>query len=215
LLRFLNSDELIVRKISELGFEPGIIYEVIVTSLDRHGKPHAGTMGALFEKTNERPIFKIKAYSSCKTGMNLLSTRQGVLNIADPELLVDAALDLCTDFEYVESNVVEVPRLSEALAWIEFKVINAARSNDSIEFTCLPVYAGCLEVKPRPYTRAVFALVEAAVHASRIKPYRDLGCMDKASELYELAKKYLELVENVAPNSRYALRASKIREKYL
>jgi hypothetical protein len=205
----------IVKKIDDLGFETGIIYETIITSMDRLGRPHAATMGALFEKSGGSVLFRIKAYPSSKTGENLLLTPFGVLNVTDPELLVEAALDLCAEFDYAESNSIKVPRLSRATAWIEFRVINATRRDELVEFTCSPLYVGHLEVKPKPYTRAVFALIEAAIHASRIKPYKEMGLSDKATELYESAKKYLEIVERVAPNSRYALIARKIREKYL
>jgi len=216
LLRILTLNEgTIVKKIDELGFESGIIYETIITSLDRLGKPHAATMGALFEKTSDSVLFKIKAYPLSKTGENLLLTPFGVLNVTDPELLVEAALDLCANFDYAESNSIKVPRLSRATAWIEFRVINTSKHDELIEFTCSPVYVGHLEVKPKPYTRAVFALIEAAIHASRIKPYKNMGLIDKASELCESAKKYLEIVEKVAPNSRYASLALKIKEKYL
>ncbi len=211
-----DNRSIISERIAELGIKTGIIYETIVTSLDIYGKPHAAAMGIVLIKNENTVHFKIRAYSSSETGLNLSKTKQGVVNITSPEKIVEAALDLCSDFEYTESVSVNVPRLRDAKAWIEFEVISDDKSsNEFIEFLCTPLHVGFFNVKPVPYTRAVSALIEAAIHASRIKLYRKYGMDDKLSEISKLISMYIEIVNRVAPNSKYALIADKIRKSFL
>lgn len=209
-----KSASTIIKKLGELGIEHGIIYESIITSLNRDGSPHAAAMGMIFEKKGDSILIKIRAYTSSKTGQNLSLTHLGVANITDPELLIEIALDMCPEIKYVNSCCISVPRISRAAAWIEFKVIDICKNNEINEFTCMPLHVDYFEVRPKPYTRAVHALVEAAIHASRINPYKELGDVKKVSELRELIDMNLKIVERIAPRSRYMMMANKIKTRY-
>lgn len=194
--------------------EPGIIYETIITSLDRDGNPHSAVMGIILEENEDSILIKMKVYPSSKTGQNLLITRLGVVNIADPELLIKVALEMCPEIMYVKSSCINVPRISKAAAWIEFKVINVCKSNETTEFTCIPLNVDYFEVKPKPYTRAVYALLEATIYASKIRAYEELGDLYKVSELRDLINMNLKVVEKVASKSRYARIANEIKKRY-
>lgn len=194
--------------------EPGVIYETIITSLDRDGNPHSGVMGIILEENEDSVLIKIRAYPSSKTGQNLLITRLGVVNITDPEYLIKIALDMCPEIGYVKSSCIIVPRISNAGAWIEFRVINICKNNETTEFTCVPLNVDYVEVRPKPYTRAVYALLEAAIYASKIRAYKELGDSYKVSELRDLIIMNLKVVEKVASKSRYALMVNEIKKRY-
>ncbi len=209
-----KSDSPIIRKLNELGMEPGIIYETIITSVDRNCNPHSAAMGIILEENEDSVLIKIRAYPSSKTGQNLLINGLGVVNITDPELLIRVALDMPPEIVYVKSSCIGVPRISNAAAWIEFKVINISKKNEIIEFICLPLNVDYFEVKPKPYTRAVYALLEAIIHASKIRAYKELGDLHKVSELQDLINMNLKVVEKVASKSRYELIVNEIKKRY-
>ena len=59
------------------------------------------------------------------------------------------------------------------------------------------------KLKPRVYCRAVFALIESVIHATRIEALISEGEREEAEKLIGLIRHYADLVKRVAPESIY------------
>ena len=201
-----------MKNIAELGFSEGVIVETVVTTYNADGQANAAPMGATM-KSLERLAFRI--YTSSLTYKNLQSKKCGVVNVtSDPEVFYRTAFKEANPgsvvpeewFEKAES--VDAPRLRAADAHVEVAVANiAAFDAERVEVLCdvKLVKAAC--VLPRAYCRAFFATVEAVVHATRVETFiihDDRGKREQALRLLETIKGCRDVVNRVAPNSRYS-----------
>lgn len=196
-------------KISELGFSPGMIVETIVTTYNADGQANAAPMGATMSNP-QRLAFRI--YTSSLTYKNLQSKKCGVVNVtSDPEVFYRTAFKKANPndtvppewFEKAES--VDAPKLCAADAHIEVAVADMRRfDTETAEVLCdvKLVQAAC--VLPNAYCRALFATIEAIVHATRVEAFithSDRRKREQASKLLETIKDYRDIVNRVAPNS--------------
>ncbi len=195
----------------DLGLKPMIIYESIVSTLKPDKTPHAAPIG--FTLLDDHTI-RLRPYKRTITYKNLRRERQGVINIVS-----EAYLFFETTFpklvsekshSFEPSVKILTPRLAGADAYIEFEVSEINEIDELCEVYCAPlnVVVGCL--RPKAITRAETALLEATIHATRIRVFMRMGSIQKAEELLQRILYYKSLVERVAPESKYASALDKL-----
>ena len=198
--------------ITDLGFSEGVIVETIVTTYNVDGQANAAPMGVTMENP-QRVVLRI--YTSSLTYKNLQSKRCGVVNVT-----CDAELFYRTAFKEVNPNgkvpqdlfekaeTVDAPRLRAAEAHIEVAVADIRQFDvERAEVICDVKLIQAASVFPKAYCRALFATVEAIVHATRVKAfinYEDRQKREQALKLLETIKECNDVVNRVAPNSRYS-----------
>ena len=198
--------------ITDLGFSEGVIVETIVTTYNVDGQANAAPMGVTMENP-QRVVLRI--YTSSLTYKNLQSKRCGVVNVT-----CDAELFYRTAFKEVNPNgklpqdlfetaeTVDAPRLRAADAHIEVAVADIRQFDvERAEVICDVKLIQAASVFPKAYCRALFATVEAIVHATRVKAfinYEDRQKREQALKLLETIKDCRDVVNRVAPNSRYS-----------
>ncbi|MEN2975469.1 MAG: DUF447 domain-containing protein [Candidatus Caldarchaeales archaeon] len=155
-----------------------IIYEVILTTRSKDGEVNASPMGLIFVD-DELSKFFLRVYKETKTHSNLIERRVGVVNITRKPILFIKYLARDKERYLVEevedAEVVDVPRLKNMEAYIEFIVEDAFDKGLRTDFLCkvIKVYEGVKILEP--YSRAVYALIESAVNISKLEPYLQQG----------------------------------------
>ncbi|MBN1358372.1 DUF447 family protein [Candidatus Bathyarchaeota archaeon] len=198
--------------ITDLGFAFGVIAETIVTTYNVNGQANAAPMGVTMENL-QRLVLRI--YASSQTYKNLKSKRCGVVNVT-----YDAELFYRTSFKETNPNgklpqewfekaeTVDAPRLQAAHAHIEVTVANIKQLDaERAEVLCDVKLVQAANVLPKAYCRALFATVEAIVHATRVEAFinhEDREKREQALKLLETIKECNDVVNRVAPNSRYS-----------
>lgn len=178
---------------------PNIVYEIILTTKSRNGLVDAAPMGLKF-LDDELSRFLLKIYKKTTSYSNLSQTHVGVVNITrDPVVFVKYLLRDKMNFlkeEIEDSEAVEVPRLKNAEAYIEFTVEDVYDRTSLGEFYCLPirVYEG--RRLTQPYSRAAYALIELSVNISKVEPYLEQGL--DVSELFNSIACCLKVIEKTA-----------------
>jgi len=180
-----------------LGVEEGVHYEAIVTTFLEDGGPHAAAMGCRF--AGRGSIVVIRPHEASRTAKNLLRSRCGALNIAEPEYIIETALDLgVAPLSFERCRIVDAPLLREARAVVEFNLEDSWREGVWVVSRCRALAFRYKHVSPRPYTRAATLLVEAAVRLSRVEPFLSLGEMEEARRLCGEARSLLNVAERLA-----------------
>jgi hypothetical protein len=199
-------------EIAELGFSEGVIVETIVTTYNVGGQANAAPMGATMASP-KRLAFKI--YTSSSTYKNLQAKRCGVVNVtSDPELFYRTTFkegnpDGVVPEEWFEkAESVDAPRLRAADAYIEVAVADTeVLDAERVEVLCDVKLVQAAKVFPRAYCRALFATVEAIVHATRVEAFiahEERDKREQALKLLETIKGCHDVVNRVAPDSRYS-----------
>jgi len=198
--------------IAELGFSEGVILETIVTTYNAGGQANAAPIGATMINP-QRLAFRI--YTSSLTYKNLQSKKCGVVNVtSDPEVFYrtafkEANLGGVVPEEWFErAESVDAPRLRAADAHVEVAVADIRQFDaERVEVLCDVERVQAASVLPRAYCRALFATVEAVVHATRVEAFiahEDRRKREQALRLLETIKGCRDVVNRVAPNSRYS-----------
>jgi len=199
-------------KITDLGFSESTIVETIVSTFNADGQATAAPMGA--KKTGLKRI-AIRIYTSSLTYKNLQSKRCAVINLtSDPEVFYRTAFKEANPngrvpqdwFERAET--VNAPKLRTADAFIEvavadLKPVDAERA----EVSCEVKLVQASSVLPKAYCRALPATIEAIIHATRVKAFvthPDKQKREQALKLMETIRECHDVVNRVAPNSRYS-----------
>ena len=199
-------------KIADLGFSKQAIVETLVSTYNVDGQPNAAPMGATMEKAQRMTL---RIYTSSSTYNNLQSKRCAVVNVtSDPELFYRTAFkefnpkDRMPQKLFEKAETVDAPRLRTADAHIEVTVTDILSLNkDKAEITCKVKLVKAPTVLPKVYCRASFATIEAIIHATRVKAYITQGNRQKqeqALKLLETIRECRDVVNHVAPNSRYS-----------
>jgi len=156
----------------------------------------------------------IRPYMSSLTYLNLKTRRCAVVNVtSDPRLFYLCAIKeansegkLPTKF-FGEAKSVDAPRLREADAFIEVGVVEESSfSEGRAEFVCEVKNLEAKKTLPKVYCRAVSAVIEAVVHATRIKPFLFGTAEEKrqAENLIETVEVCRDIVARTAPDSSYS-----------
>ena len=198
--------------LTDLGFSKGAIVETVVSTYSADGQPNAAPMGVTMENS-QRMAFRI--YTSALTYRNLQAKRCAVVNVtSNPEVFYRTAFKeanpngkLPLDW-FGKAETVDAPSLRGAEAHIEVAVTDMAPfDSERAEVSCDVKHIQASPAFPKVYCRAVFATIEAVVHATRVKVFLthpDEQKREQALKLLETIKGYHELVNRVAPNSRSA-----------
>jgi hypothetical protein len=199
-------------QIADLGFSKGVIVETVVSTYGSGGQANAAPMGAIMEQA-QRVVFRI--YTSSLTYKNLQVKRCAVVNLtADPEVFYRTAFKEVNPegkipagwFENAET--VEAPRLRAADAHIEVTVVDAANLDaEKAEVTCEVKLVHASKVLPQAYCRASFAVIEAIIHATRVKHFLmhgDGGQQEQTLNLLGKIEDCHDVVNRVAPTSHYS-----------
>jgi hypothetical protein len=197
-------------KMADLGFSKGTIIETVVSTYNVDGQPNAAPMGAIME--NEQHII-IRLYNSSLTYRNLLSKRCAVINVTS-----DVEMFYRTTFKeanptgeipaewFEKAETVDAPRLRSADAIVEISLAKTKPIDDErTEAVCDVKLVKATKTFPKAYCRALFATVEAIIHATRVKAYLNGNekQREQARKLLEAIELYRDVVNRVAPNSRY------------
>ena len=200
-------------KIADLGFSEGVIVETIVATYSMDGQANAAPMGAIMASP-QRLILKI--YTSSLTYKNLLSKRCAVVNVtSDPELFYRTAFkeegnlnDNMPQELFEKAKTVDAPRLRKADAHIEITVADIQPFDaERAELVCQVELVQASRSLPKAHSRALSATIEAIIHATRVKAFIMHGekqKREKALKLLETIEECTDLVNRVAPNSRYS-----------
>ena len=199
-------------ELTDLGFSREMITETIISTYDDQRQANAAPMGVTIKNTKQ---IVLRIYTSSSTYKNLQVKRCAVVNVVtDPELFYQTA------FKYNETKsslprewfetaeLVDAPRLRKAEAHIEV-AIDAVRplKDGRAEITCEVKLIRASKILPKVYCRALFATIEAIIHATRVEVFMEQGHREKkeqALKLIELIEECNNVVNRVAPNSRYS-----------
>ena len=199
-------------ELADLGFGKGVIVETVVSTYGRDGEPNAAPMGATMEQA-QRVVFRI--YKSSSTYSNLQAKRCAVVNVtssaevfyrtafkeANPEGRIPARW-------FEKATTVAAPRLRVANAHVEVTVLDVSHLDGAkAGVTCEAKLIHAATVLPQAYCRASFAAIEAIIHATRVNHFLMHGArakQEQAVDLMEKIKDCQDVVNRVAPNSRYS-----------
>jgi len=199
-------------KLIDLGFLKGIIMETIVTTYNVDGLPNAAPMGVTTKNT-QRII--IKPYTSTLTYENLRLKRCAVINLtSNPELYYRTAFkeanpkSIMPQSSFEKAETIDAPKLRLADAHIEVVVVDiSALETERAKVICQVKLIKAPKVLPSVYCRASSAIIEAVIHATRVKTFirhTDRQKRKHALKLLERIKECNDIVNRVAPNSRYS-----------
>jgi hypothetical protein len=197
--------------LGDLGFLKGTIGETIVSTYDVDGQPNAAPMGVVMKSSEQ---LAIRPYISSLTYKNLQTKRCAVVNLtSNPELFYLTALKeanpdgkLSPDL-FEKAETVDAPKLRAAEAIVEVLVAETGSFGaERAEFLCNTQLVKASKVLPKVYCRALFATIEAIIHATRIKPFLrgDKQEQEHAIKILELVSVCQDVVNRTAPNSRYS-----------
>jgi hypothetical protein len=169
---------------------PGGLYEVIVTTSDLDGRPHAAPMGALFSSYDS---FTMRSYGETVTLRNLRASGRGVLNmVEDLEAFFDCVFKPHRlSFKWFD----DIPTLRKANAWLIFKLREVINRGQYYEVHCSVVGTKAVKTKPRPICRAEASLLEALIHYTRLRYYAITNQRAEISGLKRLIDHHLSIAE--------------------
>jgi len=200
----------LTEKLAALGFSKDIITETIVSTYNVEGQPNAAPMGVTMEDTRH---IAIRPYTSALTYENLQLKRCAVINVTvNPELYYRTAFKEANPKgrippEWLEkAETVDAPKLRMADAHIEVSVADiSAFEAERVKVTCQVKQIKAPKVLPTVYCRASSAIIEAVIHATRVEVLvNDKNEQKHVRRLLETIKNCNDVVNRVAPNSRYS-----------
>ena len=191
-----------------LGLSKKVIVEAVISTYDIDGRPNAAPMGV--EARDMQHVF-VRPYLQSSTYRNLHLKKCAVINItSNPEVYYRTAFK--DNFEggvplewFDKAELVDAPRLVIADGFIEVSVQEERNlGGGRCEFLCEVRSIKAPEKPPMAYCRAVFATIEAIIHATRLAPLMASGRKEEAHRLVKLIEYYRGIVDRVAPGSRYS-----------
>jgi len=191
--------------LADLGFKKDAIYEVIVCTYNQNGFSNAAPIGVVMQNLQQLTFV---VYNSAATLKNLQVCTSATLNFTDDvDVFFHTALkDAALPVEWFEkSDKVNAPQLKPANAIIavtiqDFIPLDAKRT----KVTCEVNSISALKIYPKAYCRAVSAVLESIIHATRIKALcNDENEQAHVAKLVNLIKICNEIVNRSAPNSHY------------
>jgi hypothetical protein len=199
-------------ELTDLGFSRDIIAETIISTYNAQRQANAAPMGVTIKNAKQ---IVLRIYTSSLTYKNLQVKRCAVVNVVtDPDLFYQTAFK-CDETKgglplewFEKTKLVDAPRLLKAEAYVEV-VVDAVRplKDGRAEITCKVKLIRASKILPKVYCRASFATIEAIIHATRVEVFMKHGDRQKkkqALKLIELIGECNNIVNRVAPNSRYS-----------
>jgi hypothetical protein len=149
-----------------------MILEGVVTTVSPAGQVNVAPMGPrlLDDPYGEVRRFILRPFRTAQTCANLLAHGEGVLHVTDDVLLLaKAALGELNPPPMMQPAVgVRGWVLLDACRWYEFRVTDCDERSERVQFEAEVVHAG----RRRDFlgfNRAMYAVVEAAILATRIR----------------------------------------------
>ena len=147
-----------------------MILEGVVTTVSPAGQVNVAPMGPrlLDDPYGEVRRFVLRPFRTAQTCANLLAHGEGVLHVTDDVLLLaKAALGELNPPPMRPAIGVRGWVLSDACRWYEFRVTDCDQRSERVQFEAEVLHAG----RTRDFfgfNRAMYAVVEAAILATRI-----------------------------------------------
>ena len=177
-------------RVRRVDIKLGGIYEVIVTTFNLSGEPHAAPMGVTFL---DRHLFAMRSYGETTTLRNLKSNKRGALNIIDD--VETFFYSIFKPYKLTFKWFRGIPVLTKASTWSLFELKEVLDKGQYYEVHCLITDWKVSKTKPKPICRAEASLLEALIHYTRLKHYVSVGDESKAEELEKLIDHQLSIVE--------------------
>ena len=198
--------------LADLGFSEGVIVETLVSTYNADGRANAAPMGSIMTSTQH---IVIRIYTSSLTYKNLQSKKCAVVNVtSDPEMFYRTAFkEANPDGEipqelFEKGKIVDAPILRAAESNIEVAVVDITPvDTERAEVICDVRLVRTSSILPKVYCRALFATIEAIIHATRAKAFlvnSDRQKREQALKLLETIRECNDVVNRVASNSRYS-----------
>jgi hypothetical protein len=197
-------------KLAELGFSKNVITEAIVSTYNMDVQPNAAPMGVTLE--NARSI-AIRPYVSTQTSKNLQLKKCAVINVtSNPDFFYRTAFKEANPDGRIplgwfqRAETVDAPRMRMADATIEVELRETREiDKERINALCQVKSIRASKVLPQVYCRALYAVIESVIHATRIKVLiGDDSEQERVHRLLDTINDNSCLVKRVAPNSRYS-----------
>jgi len=186
----MTSDESRLNLARRVNISVGGLYEVIASTSDLDGRPHAAPMGALFLSHDS---FVMRSYGETTTLRNLRANRRGALNVVDDVEVFFNCVFRPHELSFKWSN--GIPLLRGARAWLVFELEEVIDRGQYYEMRCSVVDVKAVRPRPRPICRAEASLLEALIHYTRVKYYVATNRKAEAHELGKLIDHHLSIVE--------------------
>ncbi len=192
--------------LADLGFCENTICETILCTFNPDGSPNAAPMGAAIQNSQQ---VTLTIFNSAETLKNLQTTKAATLNLTgNIDFYYKSALkeeSLPREW-FKKSDIVNAPKLTNADAVISVTLegltpVDAQRT----KVTCAVKQIDAPKVYPQSYCRAAPAVLEAIIHATRIKVL--VGVKEEqahVAKLLNLIQNCNDVVNRSAPNSHYA-----------
>ena len=126
-----------LRSLFDLGFIKNTIFESIVSTYNKEGTPNAAPMGIMTEDMNQ---LIMRPYTQSNTYKNLILHRYAVLNItSNPVIYYKTAIkennldNLVSDEWFEKSSFIYAPKIKNADAYIEVKIVDFEDIDKDIE----------------------------------------------------------------------------------
>ncbi len=144
--------------------EGDMIIESIVSTMDAEGWINLAPMGVVWGEET----LTIRPFKTTKTYLNLISTRQAVVNITDNVLIFAQTAVSDTIFPHIPAPHIQGVILQDACIYREVQVETVNNVADRAEVGCRVVGAGRLR-DFLAFNRGKNAVIEAAILATRLK----------------------------------------------
>lgn len=191
----------------QLNMKVGGLYEVVITSIDENGKPHAAPMGIRIVNDN---TFLMRSYGKTRTLDNLKAVGKGAINVVDG---VETFFYCVFEPWRISFNwLAKFPVLRGARAWALFDLLSVSKKRDRYDVLCSIVEANVRRGRLKPLCRAESSLLESLIHYTRLKYYEDLGLEEEVSKLMSLILHHLDIVDRTGW-SRIKSLAKKLKSK--
>jgi uncharacterized protein len=141
-----------------------MIYETIISSINKAGDLHIAPMGI----TKENDLFVIAPFKPSQTLDNLSTIKQAVINMTDDVSVIAGCLTGRRNWPVKEANTVNGHILCAALSHIEVEVSFVEEDELRPRFHCKEVYTET-HAPFKGFNRAQAAVLEAAILVSRLR----------------------------------------------
>ncbi|MCX8176114.1 MAG: DUF447 family protein [Candidatus Bathyarchaeota archaeon] len=188
----------------KFGLTPDSIFEAIVSTYNPDGSCNAAPMGIIVRKDG---MVLIRPYTHTQTYKNLRYWRCCTINFTwKPEVF------LKTTFKHVKgiripstwfenSRRIHAPVLRVADGYVEARVLRFRVYGDRGRFLCKVLASKTRSQPPLTYFRAIPAIIESIIHATRILKFKEKGENGKVEELLKIVNHYDNLVRRVTSKS--------------
>ena len=192
-----------------------VIYETIVTTIDKENKPNAAPMGIYIDNDN---FIIIKPFLESKTFENLWEQEKCVINISnDPRLFVLSALfkDELSEDSFISDKEFDIPILRQCKdSYFLVSVVQKDKELQKGYFKCKIKKKKLQPVNIFVFTRAFSLLLEILIHSTRIIEFRKVGNSIEVDKLTKLVKEHASVIRRIPPqNSEYIILLEKILAK--